>query len=256
MKKHLYLIHIKFLGFRYCGWQKQNNVKTIQGMIEKTLFSILGHREFKTLGAGRTDSKVSAKQFAFQLFCSTEIDEKELLLEFNKKLPPDIKALKVESVDQKFNVISDSKIKEYCYFFTLGEKMHPFCAPFMVGFPGTLDIELMIKGAKCFEGSHNFQRYCYKPSAETVFNREIVSSEIVRNTEYSANFFPKEVWVFKISGKGFLRHQIRLLMGTLVELGKGEISLIELENSLLGGDNIHLGSIAPSSGLMLSSITY
>lgn len=255
-EKYYYLIHIRFLGFRYSGWQKQVNAKTIQGMIDKTFYCMFEHEDFKTLGAGRTDSKVSANKYAFELFLNEKKNEDELLKELNLNLPPDIRAISVKEVSHQFNIINDSKLKEYLYIFSNVENMHPFSASLMVNFPGNLDIALMKKGAALFQGAHNFQKYCYKPNPDTNFEREIIHSEIIENKIYTANFFPETTWIYKVQGKGFMRQQIRLMLGTLVKLGLGEISLGDIEDSLTGGDNIHLGFIAPSSGLMLNNISF
>ena len=84
MKKFNYIVQIQFLGFRYSGWQKQTNSKTVQEMIDKTFFCIFEHHNFKTLGSGRTDSKVSANQFPFQLLLSEVVDT-EVIKGFRKK---------------------------------------------------------------------------------------------------------------------------------------------------------------------------
>lgn len=256
MKKYYYLVSIQFLGFRYSGWQKQVNGKTVQGMIDKTFKCIFNHENFKTLGAGRTDSKVSANQFFFELFIFDKQNESELLIALNNNLPADIRALNVVKVSKDFNVITDVKLKEYTYLFTNDDQMHPYCASLMVSFPGELDIDLMKIGAKLFEGNHDFQRYCYKPNDNTVFERFITLSEIVDNDLYTGNFFPNQSWIYKIQGSGFLRHQVRIIVGTLIKLGRHEITLDDIKKSLLGGSNERLSEIAPSSGLSLNSIHY
>ena len=93
-----YLIRLEFLGFRYHGWQKQPKYRSVQGMIDKTLLFILGHEDFKTLGCGRTDAKVSADDFAFELFLNQTFETKNLLKELNKNLPSDIKVKDRKSV--------------------------------------------------------------------------------------------------------------------------------------------------------------
>ncbi|PWJ42055.1 tRNA pseudouridine synthase A [Sediminitomix flava] len=255
-QRFYYLIEFQYLGFRYHGWQKQPNVKTIQGMVDKTINFVLEHDNFKTLGASRTDAMVSAEHSAFELFLWEKLDTKLFFEKLNKNLPNDIRAISVKETDEKFNIIQNPKTKEYLYFFSHGGKNHPFCAPYMVYMHENLDIELMKTGAKLFEGTHNFQKYCYKPSDATIFEREIIKSEIIKNDILTANFFPEESFVYKIEGKGFLRHQVRLMMGTLFKLGAGELSLDEIKESLNGGDNQALAFIAPSSGLHLHSTLF
>ncbi|GJM62935.1 tRNA pseudouridine(38-40) synthase TruA [Persicobacter diffluens] len=255
-KRYYYLLELQYLGFRYHGWQKQPGVKTVQGMVERTLRYIFQHDDFKILAAGRTDAMVSANHAAVELFVWETLEEEEFLAVLNENLPQDIRALSVEQVDEKFNVIQGSKWKEYIYLFSYGAKNHPFAAPYMVNVPEELNIEAMKAGAKLFQGEHNFQKFCYKPSADTVFVRTVEKSEVVENDVYTANFFPEKSFLFRAVGKGFARHQIRLMMGALFALGKGKITLEQLEKALEGGDNQPISYIAPASGLMLQSIQF
>jgi tRNA pseudouridine38-40 synthase len=255
-KKYAYLIKIQYLGFRYHGWQVQPQVKTVQKMVERTLAFVLKHSNFKILGASRTDMMVSANAAAFELFLEEELEVKSFLGQFNKSLPNDIRALTIEKAGANFNIIQDSKRKEYRYLFSYGEKTHPFCAPYLTGVQENLDISLMQKGAKLFEGRHNFQRYAYKPSEKTVFEREIFLSEITENNELTASFFPEKTYVLKVQGNGFLRYQIRLMMGVLFQLGKGEIELNFIEDTLRNPSSETLKELAPASGLSLHSLDF
>ncbi len=256
MDKFYYLIKIQFLGFRFSGWQKQKNAKTLQHMVDRTISYVLGHDNHKTLGAGRTDSKVSANEFAFELFVSEPLDTIDFSKKFNDNLPPDLSVLEIQEVNEAFNVLKNAKTKEYLYIFTHEEKPHPFAAPLMVYFPYDLDIDLMKKGAALFVGTHNFYNFCYRPGALTQTVRKIDHCEIEENTIYTANFFPKRSWVFHVHGGGFMRHQVRLMMGALVKLGRGEVTLDDLSASLSGKDIKKLDYIAPSSGLMLNRIEF
>ncbi len=255
-KRYYYLFEIQFLGYRFSGWQKQTNGKTLQHMVEKSLLFSLGHEDFKILASGRTDRMVSATQFAFELFIYEPQNLEELLVKLNGNFPPDIRALSVKEVDNKFNIIQHSKIKEYIYLFSNGEKTHPFCSPFMVNIPQHLDIELMQEGAKLFQGQHNFKSYCCKPSDKTMFEREMILSEIVANDLYTANFFPEKSYLFKVQSSGFLRYQVRLMMGHLFELGKGNIQLEDIRKALNSPEIGRMETIAPSSGLMLNKIEF
>jgi len=111
--------------------------------------------------------------------------------------------------------------------------------------------------AKLFEGNHYFHKYCTKPSEYTTFNREILGCEISTNDIYTANFFPKNSYVLKVKGSGFLRYQIRLMMGVLIQLGRGEITLEFIKESLQeNNDRKPLQTIAPSSGLQLYNVKF
>ncbi|MCB9232948.1 MAG: tRNA pseudouridine(38-40) synthase TruA [Bacteroidia bacterium] len=249
-----YLIHIQFLGFRFSGWAKQPGVKTIHLMLDKTIRFVLGHEDFKTLGSSRTDAKVSANQALFELFVSEPLDMEAFLHEFNLNLPQDIRALKIEQVGPEFNIIRSPKIKEYLYFFAGGAKGHPFSAPFLASFPEQLDLDLMREAAPIFEGEHDFRKYCTKPKPGTQTRREVLFSRIEPNLILQANFFPAESWAFRVRAKGFLRNQVRHMMGQLLELGRGKITLDQFRESVENPNQETFNSIAPAAGLMLNSI--
>ncbi len=256
MEQYYYVIHIQYLGFRYHGWLKQPGLKTIEFMVEKTLSYILDHDKFKLLGTSRTDSKVSANHSAFELFTNFPLDTDSFFSEFNLNLPNDIRALKIMAVDKRFNIINTPKTKEYLYLFSFGEKPHPFSAPLISSFQHHLDIERMKKGAQLFLGKHDFRRYCTKPKPGTQFKREILVSQIEGNRAFSASFFPKQSYAYRIQSKGFMRNQVRLMMGQLLSLGRGEIALNNIEDSLSGQNSQPLRHIAPSSGLILNKIEF
>ncbi|WP_373058860.1 tRNA pseudouridine(38-40) synthase TruA [Zunongwangia sp. H14] len=257
-KRYYYLIKIQFLGYRLHGWQKQPKLKTVEGLITKTLHWAMPDRKFKILGSSRTDAMVSAQESSFELFLENEPleDLDEFLQIFNLNLPQDIRALSVREVDAKFNIIQHPKIKEYAYLFSFGEKNHPFCAPMMANFVFDLDLETMKKAAKLFEGTHNFRNYCVRVSENSKFEREIKRAEITENDLFKASFFPKNNYIFHVHGEGFLRHQVRLMMGALVQVGKGELSLDQIAQSLKGDDALQMDYIAPASGLILNKVGF
>ena len=96
--KHHYLIHIQFLGFRYHGWAKQTGLRTVHEMVDKTTSFVLGHDGFRTLGCSRTDAKVSAFHYAFELVVGEQLDIEQILDAYNSNFPPDIKALRIEEI--------------------------------------------------------------------------------------------------------------------------------------------------------------
>ena len=252
-----YLIEIQFLGFRFSGWQKQTNAKTLHDMVDKSLSFVFEGFEFKTIGVGRTDAKVSANSYYLQLFTDKVIVDDLFLKSLNSNFPQDFKVLSIKKVDKKFNVINASKVKEYHYYFSFGEKNNQFAAPFLVNINENLDIDLMKKAANLFSGEHYFNKYCTKPSENTIFKRIIDSCEIVENNVLTASFFPEKSYVLKVKGKGFLRYQIRLMMATLFEVGKGNLSLSFIVDSLKeDNDRKFMRNIAPASGLQLFNVEF
>lgn len=226
-------------------------------MVDRTLNFIMDGKYFKSLASGRTDAMVSAEETAIELFLHEQIEDEVVFLKlFNTNLPQDIRALSIKEVDAKFNIINNPKVKEYLYLFAFGEKFHPFCAPILTTILDDLDIEIMKQGAKLFEGEHYLKTYCYKPSDNGIYNREILTCEIIENTIYSANFFPKKSYLLRIRGKGFMRNQIRLMMGTLIDLGKRKLTLNDIKTSLKPNNTIKMEYIAPASGLILKSVEF
>ena len=245
------------MGYRFHGWQKQPDVKTLHLMVDRTFNFILEGKRFKSLSSGRTDAMVSAECAAIELFLFEPIEDLSAFLElFNRNLPQDIRALDIKEVDAKFNIIQNSKIKEYLYLFAHSEKCHPFCAPIMTTILDELDIELMKEGAKLFEGENYLKTYCYKPTDNGIYTREIMLCELVENTLYTANYFPEKTYILRVQGKGFMRNQIRLMMGTLIDLGKGKLTLQDIKDSLKPDNDIKMNYIAPASGLILKNIDF
>ena len=256
-KQFHYLVRLQYLGFRYSGWQLQPKQRTIVGMLEKTFSFIYPDTVFKILGAGRTDAKVSALNAAFELFLEDELENLEnFLFDFNKNLPTDIRLLSIEPVNKEFNIIKDSKSKEYLYFFSFGSKNHPFSAPFITNYIDQLDLELMKEGATLFEGTHDFSVFtaAIKPNTKRI--RNVASCSIVENDLLNANFFPKNSYILKVYGEGFMRYQIRMIMGTLVQLGKHEMDLDQIKNALKPNSELKLSTIAPGSGLLLNQVNF
>jgi len=255
-RKFSYLIHLQFLGFRFHGWQKQKELKTVQFMLEQTLNTVIGADTYRTLGASRTDSMVSAEHHLVHLMCDHEIELNAFTKAMNINLPQDLRIKEVQIAPQKFQVINCPKLKEYHYSFSYGSKTHPFCAPYLTNIIDELDIELMQKGAKIFEGEHNFIQYCYRGNDKKTYERKINHCSIELNQFLKGAFFPDQTYVMKVTGEGFLRNQIRIMMGTLFNLGLGKVSLLDIENSLSKSntETYPIGFIAPASGLILHHV--
>lgn len=257
-KYSYYLVRVQFLGFRYSGWQKQPSQKTIEGMILKTLQFILPNRKLKVLGAGRTDAKVSALDGSFELFLEGNpiVDKEDFKNLFNLNLPPDIKVIEIIQKNKDFNIVKDVKLKEYVYLFSFGEKNHPFASPYIVNIQSNLNIDLMKKASNLFIGEHDFSTYTVKEGKQKDNVRIIDSCFISRNDILKANFFPDTSYALRIEGKGFIRYQVRMIMGALIQLGKGELELSDIETSLKPNNNIELGYVAPGSGLLLHKLEF
>lgn len=257
-ERQQYLLKIEFLGFRYSGWQRQPGTKTVEEMLRKTLRFVLPGRRVKLLGAGRTDARVSGRNFALQLLLSGPplVSESGFLSEMNRNLPQDIRLSAVEQVPLEFNVIRDCTGKVYRYYFAFGDKPHPFCAPLLGYFPGELDLKAMEGGASLFVGEHDFRAFIGSPAKNTLTIRRVLECRLQPNKDLSASFFPRESYCLSVGGRGFGRYQVRRMMAALVALGRGALTEGEITHSLETGSSIDLKEIAPASGLQLVDVQF
>lgn len=115
--RSFYIIAVQYLGFRFHGWQKQKNSMSLHEMLDKTLGFVLRNKDFKTLGSGRTDSKVSANKYYFQLFVNEPLLNETFIKSFNSNAPADLRVLEMRKVGSDFNIIQSTKKKEYHYYF-------------------------------------------------------------------------------------------------------------------------------------------
>lgn len=252
------MVRLQYLGFRYSGWQIQPGQRTIEGMLVKTLKFILPNTKLKILASGRTDAKVSALDAVFELFIEDRpLQELDVFLNiFNINLPPDIRVTEITPMAENLNIIKHAKSKEYLYLFSFGAKNHPFCAPFIANIVEELTIDVMKEAASLFEGKHDFTSYTAGLKPNTNVIRTIDRCRIIENTLLKANFFPKTSYLLQVVGIGFMRYQIRMIMGALIQLGKGELTLKQIEDSFDPTNNTVLNSIAPGSGLVLNRVHF
>lgn len=251
---HYYFIELQYLGFRYHGWQRQPQVKTVQEMVEKTINYVLQGAPFKILSAGRTDAMVSVWSTGIQLIVRDPLDKPVFLDDLNSNFPADIRALSIKEVPDNFNIIQDVLTKEYRYYFCFGEKMHPFAAPYMAYIKDDLAIEEMQKAASLFTGMHNFEGFCEHNGADKSFVRTVDECEIIPNSTFVGGFFPANSYCMRIVGNGFLRYQVRYIMGALFQIGAKTIQPDDLRIALKEGTSI--ASKSPASGLHLFQVSF
>jgi tRNA pseudouridine38-40 synthase len=253
---HFYLVEIQYLGFRFHGWQFQHGLKTLQGMLERTLNFLFEGEKFKILGAGRTDAMVSAQSAYFELFTNQELDLLAFQTELNDNLPPDIKIITIKATDQQFNIIQDVSLKTYHYYFAAVAEKFPFASPFMNCLHDELNISKMKEAAQLFEGKHDFKFFMVGEAENKNTVRAIENSRIEVNTELTASFFPENSFVFKVKGKGFMRYQVRLMMGALIRIGRNEITLQDIKDTLEGNKPNFEKLNAAASGLMVKDVEF
>ena len=202
---------VSYNGVNFNGYQKQNNLRSVQGEIEKILNKI-HHYDVKSFGAGRTDKGVHGLGQVFNFETELNMGANEFYKAFNSLLPKDIYVKSVEEVSLDFHSRYSSKSKEYHYIVNLGE-YNVLEKDYVLQFNKDLDIEKMIVASKLFLGKHDFRNFCASEEEKVKdYIRIIESIEITKNQE-------KVLFVFK--GNGFLRYMVRMLVAILIEIGKG-----------------------------------
>ena len=246
-----YLLHLGYDGTHYNGWQKQPDRPSIQETMYKTLEELFPKGRIRVFAASRTDSGVHSLGQTCKLDIPCKLPAQELKDLINNSLPNDIITFDARRIAPSFKITDYVCAKEYLYFFS-GPKLKDY--PFVAKFEELFDIDLMKEAIHKFLGEHSFHHYQYRSQAKGGFKRTILDIDIFQAKEIFSKV-PEEVYCLRIKGTGFLKQMIRLIMGALINIGSGKISLDQLSNSLTeNGEPV--GFIAPAKGLILHKIDY
>ncbi len=235
-------------GTKYNGWQKQGNTtNTIQGKIEDTITKMLDEN-IEISGSGRTDAGVHALNQVFNFKCSRQIPE-TFVKELNGYLPKDIRILSCEACHDRFHARLNAKEKVYQYRIDTSEYGNPFLRDTAHHVPEKLDIKAMKKGASYLIGTHDFKSFCSnkrmkKSSVRTIYD---ISFETSENDELLNITF---------RGNGFLYNMVRIMVGTLIEIGLNKRSPESILEAFDGLDRSLAGHTAPANGLFLMDVIY
>lgn len=237
------------------GWQIQPSSygKTVQGEINLALSKISKSNEVKSLGSGRTDTGVHALGQVIKVTMPLEIKPSSLVKAMNSHLPDDIKVLSAEDSNLDFIPTVHARSKEYHYRFSTEDILSPFAQELIAHYPYEIDLEKMREACKVFVGEHDFTNYYCEGTPVSSFVREIYECEILEVP--ASELFPS-YFVFKVVGNGFLKQMVRLMMGTIWRVGRGKISLLELQKSLSPVKQEKLAAVAPGHGLYLVCVNY
>jgi tRNA pseudouridine38-40 synthase len=238
---------VAYVGTPFSGWQVQRRGDTIQGLLESALGKILACPT-RVAGAGRTDAGVHARaQVAhFEARLSRPIED--LLISLNSLLPKEIRVEKLTRARRGFHARLDARGKHYRYQLLTARKASPFEAPFVAGCSGPPpDLTLMCQGAEILLGRHDFAAFCGSGSAVKTTVRTIKRLDLARR---------RDTIMFDVEGDGFLRHQVRNVVGTLIEVGQGKRTPSSLKTVLLSKDRRQAGATAPAAGLCLMKVYY
>jgi tRNA pseudouridine38-40 synthase len=241
-----YFIVLQYNGTRYCGWQKQPGVATVQDEINEKL-SILLKSKIETTGAGRTDTGVHARYFVahFDLDEEITLDQIYLVNKLNSFLPADIKILKIVKVANSAHARYDATSRTYKYYLSLEKEV--FNKDFLHEYHGHLDLELMNQGAHLIQQYHDFTSFS---KLHTDVKTNICTIEKA--------YWSKEesMLVFTITADRFLRNMVRSIVGTLILLGRHKIDMADLRIIIESKNRSNAGESVPAKGLFLEKISY
>jgi tRNA pseudouridine38-40 synthase len=237
---------LEYDGFDYCGWQVQPAVPTIQGVLERALDKILGEH-IRVDSAGRTDAKVHALGQVASFRCLSQIPAGALQRALNSTLPKDVAVREVQETPADFHARFSARGKVYTYRILNRPVRSPLRLRYVWYVPQALDVEAMRLAGAALQGTHDFSAFQGSGSEVHTTERTL--------TEVSLSHDGDEV-VLQCAADGFLRHMVRNIVGTLVEVGHGARSPADVERILKGRDRRLAGVTAPPQGLYLLEVLY
>lgn len=242
-----FCIILQYDGTKYSGWQKQGNTSnTIQGKIEDVLSKMIGCPT-ELHGAGRTDAGVHAKGQVANFKCNTEMSCEEICTYLNKYLPLDIRVISCEGVDERFHARLSAVGKHYRYQIDTGEKADVFERRYLAHLPKKYDVEAMRQAAQVLVGEHDFKSFCDNRHMKKSTVRRIDSIVIEeKENRLSIDFV----------GNGFLYHMVRIMTGTLLEVGEGKRKTEDIQRILDAKKRDAAGFLVPAQGLFLMEVFY
>lgn len=241
---------IEYIGTDFSGWQKQPNKLNIQGRIEKAIYDVTG-QEVELIGAGRTDAGVHALGQVANFKIDKDIDLNKLPIALNSKLKGKIIIKKAEEVDENFHSRYNAKKRIYRYVINNNKTPSAFYDNLELFIQKKLDVDKMNKAIKYIEGEHDFAAFkssgtSSKNSCRTIYNAEV--KRIIRKEINEERIY------IEITGSGFLYNMVRIIAGTLIEVGLGKRKPEELKEILESKDRKKAGKTALAKGLFLISV--
>jgi tRNA pseudouridine38-40 synthase len=242
-----YAVVLAYDGTDFVGWQRQAAGASIQGLLEEAL-AALDERPVKATGAGRTDAGVHALQQVASFTLERSIAADVLVRALNARLPPVIRIRSAREVPATFNARFDARAKSYRYRIFNDLVMCPFERHYAWHVTGRLDVAAMGDAARRFEGRHDFAAFQAAGSSVATSERTIRSSRLVSEAP--------DLILYEVTGDGFLRHMVRTMVGTLVEIGFGRRNADSIDELIASRDRSQAGPTAPAHGLFLMAVEY
>lgn len=241
-----YKLIISYDGSRFRGWQRQPDTDlTVQGILEKEISLLTGY-PVEVQGSGRTDGGVHAAGQAASMVLSGKADGRQFQEELNRRLPEDIRILRMELVKNGFHARYNARGKCYEYSIDTAERPDVFLRKYLFHYPYKLNVNKMRQAADTLIGIHDFAGFTDRADEHSAIRRiygiQVRESGNLVKIEYR--------------GSGFMYHMIRILTGTLLEIGIGERTVESVAEVLKSGVRAEAGFLVPASGLCLKQVFY
>mgnify|MGYP004492111651 FL=1 len=237
---------IEYDGKDYNGWQKQPNKLNIQGEIEKAIFNIM-HEEVDLIGSGRTDAGVHSLGQVANFKTNSNFPIEKMPIALNSQLKNSIVIKKAEEVDERFHSRYNAKNKTYRYIINNSKTGTAIYRNLEYCYPFELDVEKMQKAAKYFEGEHDFKAFKSSGTSGKNSVRTIYKAEVKKDGERI---------IIELTGNGFLYNMVRIISGTLLDVGLGKIKPEEISKIIESKNRQNAGKTLPAHGLYLVCVEY
>jgi tRNA pseudouridine38-40 synthase len=255
---------VAYDGTELVGWQRQKTGTSVQGLLEEGLARIDG-APVQVHGAGRTDAGVHAAAQVASASVTTSLECSTLRRALNAQLPATVRVLVAEDVEPGFHARFSSRKKTYRYLILEADTVSPFVWRYVWHVTRTLDVAAMHAAATSLHGTHDFSAFQSAGSTVTHAIRTVTNARVTQWSDTSPAPAPiptlgslnaARLLVFEVTANGFLRHMVRAMIGTLVEVGDGRRAAASIAAVLDGRARAAAGATAPASGLWLVSVDY
>ena len=240
-----YFVWFSYDGTAYHGWQIQPNGNSVQEELQRALSTLL-REEISVTGAGRTDAGVHARQMVAHFDFSEAIDLEQLAYKLNRILPCDIAVDRVELVDDDMHARFSATSRTYHYY--IHTKKDPFSRPYSTELHYELDFDKMNEAGRILMTYDDFGAFCKSHSDVKTTLCRVTNAEWVQTSETS--------WYFEITANRFLRNMVRAVVGTLIDVGRGRLTLDDFRKVIEGKRRSEAGESMPANALFLENIRY
>ena len=240
-----YFVWFSYDGTAYHGWQIQPNGNSVQAELQRALSTLL-REEISVTGAGRTDAGVHARQMVAHFDFSEAIDLEQLAYKLNRILPCDIAVDRVELVDDDMHARFSATSRTYHYY--IHTKKDPFSRPYSTELHYEIDFDKMNEAGRILMTYDDFGAFCKSHSDVKTTLCRVTKAEWVQTSETS--------WYFEITANRFLRNMVRAVVGTLIDVGRGRLTLDDFRKVIEGNRRTEAGESMPANALFLENIRY